>query len=195
MSNYQESDILKDVSRGNEKAFQELFNEWQPRLSAFLFKISKSKETTEEIVSDVFLKIWINRENLENVSNFKAYLFTACKNQAINALKKNLNEIKHLKNIERESSINEFILPFEEGIDDKFPLIDAALNTLPERQKQVYILSRFHHLTYEEIAKKLGIGKESVKTHMKLATASITTYLKARIHSLILIIGYFSEKM
>jgi RNA polymerase sigma-70 factor (ECF subfamily) len=195
VSNYQESEILKDVSRGNEKAFQELFNEWQPRLSAFLFKISKSKETTEEIVSDVFLKIWLSRENLAQISNFRAYLFTACKNQAINALKKNLNELKHLKNIERKNLNNDFISPFEESIDDKFPLIDAALNTLPERQRQVYILSRFDHLTYDEIAKKLGIGKESVKTHMKLATASISNYLKGRIHTLILIIGYFSEKM
>ncbi len=93
-----------------------LFAEWQPRLSAFIFKISKSKETIEEIVSDVFLKICISRENLENINNFKAYLFTACKNQAINALKKNLNELNHLKNIERKNFNNDFILPFEESI-------------------------------------------------------------------------------
>jgi RNA polymerase sigma-70 factor (family 1) len=191
--NFQENEVLQEVSRGNEKAFQDLFHEWEPRLSAFLFKISKSKEITEEIVSDVFLKIWMSRESLEHISNFKAYLFAACKNQALNALKKNLIELKHLKNIEWRSQHHDTVLPFNESIDDKFPLIDAAVNALPERQKQVYILSRFHHLTYEEIAKKLGIGKESVKTHMKHAIASITEYVKLRATALCALVNFFSE--
>jgi RNA polymerase sigma-70 factor (ECF subfamily) len=189
---YEEQDILKEISGGNETAFKKLFNEWQPRLSSFIFKISKSRELTEEIVQDVFLKIWMTRENLENIDNFKAYLFTACKNHALNAVKKNLLELQKLQKIELQLNLTEDGF-FHESIDDKFSFIDRAIQSLSDRQKQVYLLSRYEKLTYQEIADRLGIGKESVKTHMKHAIASITEIIKNRNLVLLAILNHISE--
>lgn len=80
--------LLKQIAAGDEHAFRVLYDHWQPKLSSFIFGITKSKEITDEIVQDAFLKIWMSRETLAEINNFKAYLFLICKNQSINALKK-----------------------------------------------------------------------------------------------------------
>ena len=94
---HKESELLQNVSTGSSKAFRSLYFQWEPTLSSFIFQITKSKELTSEIVQDVFLKIWMTRESLQEVKNFKAYLYVVSKNQAINALKKSIVELEKFK--------------------------------------------------------------------------------------------------
>ena len=191
ISSANERELLDLIAVGSESAFQELFFRWEPRLSGFIFRITKSKEVTSEIVQDVFLKIWTNRETLVNVSNFKAYLFVISRNQALNELKKILRELKRHHSLDDQHTN----LWQEDNTqqDEQYLLMDEAIRKLPERQQQVFVLSRYERLTYHEIAEKLNIGKESVKTHLKLATASVTAYLKSRARQIILLMGAFSD--
>ena len=184
--------LLEKVASGNEAAFSELYAIWQPILSSFIFKITKSKEVTAEVVQDVFLKIWVNREALLEVQNFKAYLFVVSKNQAINAFRKSMKELRFFQLLEAKLKNESY-----ESVDDLEPsqlaLVDEAIDRLSPRQKEIYLLHRQSKLTYQEIADQLGIGKESVKTHLELAVKSITKYLKSKITLIALIVEIISK--
>lgn len=188
---YDEKDILLRVSQGEELAFTQLFNAWQPLLASYIFRITRSKELTAEVVQDVFLKIWMSREALVSVENFKAYLFIVSKNHALNALRKTMRELRNLKIWEKQVIIQDTDViarqENETAFNDSsvYTLIDEAIEHLPPRQKQVFLLHRYERLTYNEIAIKLGIGKESVKTHIAFAVKTISKYLTARITLLI----------
>lgn len=173
-SSFDEHELLNLVARGDEEAFRHIYYKFQPFLATHIFRITGSRELTEEIIQDVFLKIWQTRENLHDIRSFKAYLLVISKNHALNALKTIAREFNLLSEFSRENKTTE--------IDDQhsayYTLIDEAIDNLSPRQKEVYILSRHQRLTYQQIADKLGIGKESVKTHIELAIKNISHYVK-----------------
>jgi RNA polymerase sigma-70 factor (ECF subfamily) len=83
MGQNEEKELLEKIAAGDHVAFTTLFDNYHHSLGAFVFSITKSKELAEEITLDVFLKIWMTREALAEVKNFKAYLFTVSRNAAI----------------------------------------------------------------------------------------------------------------
>ena len=188
-----EPDILKDIAAGSSKAFRALYSQWEPTLSSFIFQVTRSKVITAEIVQDVFLKIWMTRESLVEVKDFKAYLFVISKNRAINALKKSLADLERMKKYANEVPFNE---QPEEDDDAQlhFSLIDEAIDQLSPRQKEIFLLHRHERHSYREIAEQLGIGKESVKTHLSLAIKSIKNHIETKITLIILLIDFISKK-
>lgn len=189
---YIERDLLKKAASGDEIAFRDLYERWQPSLSAFIFKIARSKELTAEIIQDVFLKIWMNREFLADVDNFKSYLYVVCRNHAINVFRKTMRELRYHQQLEK-SVVREM---YDEDEDNEYinlSVIDQAISQLPPRQKEVYLLHRHDRLTYQQIADQLNIGKETVKTHIGLAVKSLTSYLKSRATVLFALAQLFSE--
>ena len=188
-----DADILKDIAAGSSKAFRALYSHWEPTLSSFIFQVTRSKVITAEIVQDVFLKIWMTRESLVEVKDFKAYLFVISKNRAINALKKSLADLERMKKYANEVPFNE---QPEEDDDAQlhFSLIDEAIDQLSPRQKEIFLLHRHERYSYREISEHLGIGKESVKTHLSLAIKSIKNYIETKISLIILLIDFISKK-
>ena len=188
-----DADILKDIAAGSSKAFRALYSQWEPTLSSFIFQVTRSKVITAEIVQDVFLKIWMTRESLVDVKDFKAYLFVISKNRAINALKKSLADLERMKKYASEVPFNE--QPEDEDNDQlPFTLIDEAIDQLSPRQKEIFLLHRYERYSYREISEQLGIGKESVKTHLSLAIKSIKNHIETKIALIILLIDFISKK-
>jgi RNA polymerase sigma-70 factor (ECF subfamily) len=187
-----DADILKDIAAGSSKAFRALYSQWEPTLSSFIFQVTRSKIITAEIVQDVFLKIWMTRESLVEVKDFKAYLFVISKNRAINALKKSLADLERMKKYASEVPFNE--QPEDDNDQIPFTLIDEAIDQLSPRQKEIFLLHRHERYSYREIAEQLGIGKESVKTHLSLAIKSIKNHIENKIALIILLIEFISKK-
>lgn len=180
---YNEQEILREVSGGNETAFKTLFHHWQPFLSSHIYRITESAAITEEIVQDVFLKIWQTREMMEQIDNLKAYLLVISKNHAINTLQKIARDFARLQKYKKSYSEAEG----EDNSHAQFCLIDEAIEQLSPRQREVFILSRQHQKSYNQIAVLMGIGKESVKTHLGLAVKHITHHVKSRLATLFII--------
>jgi RNA polymerase sigma-70 factor (ECF subfamily) len=172
VNKYEPSDkaLLGKVADGDEAAFSRLYYIYEPRLSSFIYKITKSKEITAEIVHDVFLKIWMGREALQDVKNFDAFLFVISRNLAINAFHKAMRELRRLESLHQDLAQEEDYQQEEQLL---YNVIDSAIEQLPPRQKEVFLLNRYERLTYDQIGKKLNIGKETVKTHIQLAMKSI----------------------
>jgi len=100
-SAYDEKRLLQRVSEGDEAAFRELFYHYADMLGNYVMRLTRSRTNAEEIVQDVFLSIWMCREVLAEVENFKAYLFVVSRNQTLNAMRKMIRQANHQKQWER----------------------------------------------------------------------------------------------
>mgnify|MGYP001153630038 CR=1 FL=1 len=179
--------LLAKVSEGNESAFHELVNRYAHVLYTFIYRIINDRQKTEELVQDSFIKIWLTREHLATVNNFKAYLFVVSKNFAIKATQKALRERQNfsewIRSLNTEQVDNEW----------KFAMIDEAIQQLPPQQYKVWMMSRRQGMKYNEIAKELGLSRESVKKYLQFANASIMEYIKNRLELMVIIAIYLNS--
>jgi RNA polymerase sigma-70 factor (ECF subfamily) len=181
---YEEKTILLRVADGDQPAFAQLFHHWQGFLYTHIHRITENTVLTEEIVQDVFLKIWMSRETLREIDNFKVYLIVVSRNHAINALRKILRE---------QQAASDFIQHVHTDDNDavtniQYSLIDEAIDQLSPRQKEVYLLHRHQRLTYAEIAERLGIGRDTVKEYLHIAVQSITRHVRGRLVVMLLLL-------
>jgi RNA polymerase sigma-70 factor (family 1) len=172
-----ENDLLLRVADGDEQAFSELFNTHHQLLGTHIYRITGSAELAEEVVQDVFLKIWLSRESLAAVQHFRAYLFVISKNHALNCLRKLAKERLRQKTIEENAMV---LLPEDNsGLDAYYSLLDEAIDHLPPQQQKVYLLSRHKRLKYDEIASQMGLSRETVKKYLQASTHSITNFVQS----------------
>lgn len=175
---YQESTLLSMLAQDNEYAFQLLFDRYQPQIYKVALLYVKSPVLAEEIVQDVFLKVWFQRKDIKEVKSFEAWLFILSRNYIINYLKKLANEWKA-----RETWIKQMDLS-EDTTDNKVrnsqlqQLLHEAINSLPIQQQRVYKLAKEDNLSYQSIAQQLSISPLTVKTHMSRALNAIREFLK-----------------
>jgi len=159
-------------------AFDAIYEKYCRRLYGFVIRYVKLEADAEEIVQDVFIKIWENREKINAYSSFESYLFTISYNAAISLLRKRIHEKKfldHLKSFQHEDFVPELTdeIYFKE-LDTR---IRSLLDELTPRQKEIFLLSRQEGLTHREIAKRLGISTNTVKNHL----VSVLNFLKSNI--------------
>lgn len=180
--------IIRRIANSDPQAFRELFNRWSPKVLGFSLKITRSESIAEEIVQDVFERIWQRRKGLESVDNFPAYLFTITRNHALNILKRLAAEEKakmiladDLRRIQPETE--ELTI----GHDYK-GLLNQAIDCLPPQQKLVYNLCHREGMKYSEVAEKLRISHLTVKTHMQHALRSIRSRLAIVAKTMILLL-------
>jgi len=188
-----EKELLCQIAKGDEAAFTHLFKAYHQKLGAYIYRLTESFSLTQEIVQDVFLKIWLKRATMVGVERFDAYLFTAARNHTFNCLKKIARE--HAGKVRWETTLSEQA-GFDPAVGDPAfeyqALLDQAVERLPLQQKKVYLLHRRQGLSHAEVAGRLGLSVDTVKKHMSLALRSIRTYLSLRNHRadvLILIIS------
>lgn len=172
-------ELLMQVASGNEFAFRKLFNLHHHRLGTYIFRITDSMEMAEEVVQDVFLKIWIKREALAQVENFNAYLFVISKNHALNCLRKQAKE--WLLKKEWDNYVDTTVSVEDSEISNYYSLLDEAIDQLPPQQQKIFLLSRHERLKYTEIADRVDLSKETVKKYLQIATHSIKAYMQTKL--------------
>jgi RNA polymerase sigma-70 factor (family 1) len=178
LSTRDEKMLLSRIASGDERAFKQLFEQWHPLLATHIYRVTQSQTLTEEIVQDVFLKIWNTRETLGDIHNFWTYLLVISRNHALNALQKKAREFKHWEQWVKDHAAE------TESTDPNttfYTLIDEAIDRLSPRQKEIYLLHRHQRMTYQQIAAHLNIGRETVKTHLEAATRAISKHVKLQL--------------
>ena len=170
---HNENDILNKIASGDMRAFTCLFDAHYKHLGQYVFRLTESKEVAEEIVQDVFVKIWARREELVFVDSFINYLFIITRNSAYRFLKEKATA--HIKQQEWEKQYKEeHYLPDHVSPEEDFcRMIDQLVEKLPAQQKKVYELSRVANLKHVEIAQMLNISPETVKKHIMAASKFI----------------------
>ncbi|MCG6189543.1 RNA polymerase sigma-70 factor [Maribellus maritimus] len=171
---------ITELTQSNESSLEVLFNYYYPRLYHFSKSFLKIETGIDDILQEVFLKVWQNRKKITSVSTFNAYIFTITKNLLLNEIRRRLNDEKIKNNIQKYSIAEEYRFFDDVEYNDLTEKIKNIVDELPERQKEVYNLSREEGLTHKEIADKLGISPKTVEYHI---TQSIS-FLKKKIKEL-----------
>lgn len=176
--------IFRRIKKGDESAFEELFRKYYTGLCIYACEFVKKNEVAEEIVEDVFCKIWEKRKSLEVTVSLKSYLYRSVYNTSLNYLK---SEKHHLKNQDNLADNFENMLPLStpgditsssllsEELEMK---IEQAINSLPEKSQIIFRLSRFEGLKYSEIAERLNLSVKTVETQISRVLTKLRIQLK-----------------
>lgn len=125
-------------------------------------------QASENIVQDIFVKIWTDRDTLQVTSSVKAYLYVSVKNRALNYIKREKKKVYSFEELYLKE--NGLQTPEDEMIDRELYFnVHQAINKLPEKCKRVYLMHHYDNLSYAEIAEIQNISLNTVKTHMKRA--------------------------
>jgi len=186
-------ELAKLVFKGNKKGFEILFRTYYKRLCAYAVSFVSLNEIAEDIVTDVFLKMWEKREDLVITESVTSYLFRAVKNSCINYLEREKNR----KQTVSENEVNLLNLKIRYPISDSYPLSDLIgqelerkinfeIKKLPEQCAEIFRLSRMEELSHKEIADKLGISENTVKVQIYRALIKLRSGLEDYLPILIL---------
>ncbi|HRO46011.1 RNA polymerase sigma-70 factor [Agriterribacter sp.] len=173
---YHETALLHRVAEGDELAFRQVYDHYTRRIYSYALNLTESEDKAAEVVQEVFLKLWQNRQKLPEVQQFNAWLHAIARNVFFNAIKRKAQESVALRQlyITRREAIHEteyFVLDRENDA-----LLQQALARLPDQQKLVFQL-RSQGMKQDEIASQLQISKNTVKVHLNRALNSIRDYL------------------
>ncbi|MEL1239450.1 RNA polymerase sigma factor [Flavobacterium flavipallidum] len=170
--------LVTELMRGNEKAFNELFNIFCNDVYAYSLRMLKNDAFAEEIVQDVFLNIWLHREKLNPDLSFKSYVFTITRNLTFNLISKVANSHKLKEEVFYKSQKS--YSPIEDIIAeaDYDVIKNKAIEQLPPKRRIIFEMSRNNEMSYEEISKELNISVSTVKGQISKALAEIRTYLE-----------------
>ncbi len=164
-----DEDLLAAVSQDDDpKAFEQLFRRHYDELARYAFAILRCRQHTEEVVSDVFLKIWNQRKQLNIQGKLKGYLLISVRNLAIDCLRRRRHrrctddiELTHVAQQLGESSVHEWLVG-----NELHQRIEAAIERLPRQGRIIFRLSRDGGMKYREIAEHMGLSIKTVETHM-----------------------------
>ena len=181
--NFSREEIIKELKKGNREAFEQIFREYYKLLCLEAKGYIHADHLVEEIVCDVFTKIWLNREKLSIQTSLKKYLIRSVHNNCIDYYRHQKFQDKEEKNI--NSPTEGYTLadlgenPLDYMITQEMEnQILEAIESLPEQYKKTFKLSRFKDLTYGEIATEMGVSVNTVKTNIKNALAKLREILK-----------------
>jgi RNA polymerase sigma-70 factor (ECF subfamily) len=170
--------VITELAKDNDSSLEELFNYYYPRLFNFSRSFLKIEEGIDDILQEVFVKIWQNRKKKENSSTFNSYIFTITRNLLLNELRRRLNNQNIKEEVRKLSVASEYSLLEQIEYQDLKEMVDNIVNELPERQKEIFVLSRTEGLSHQEIAEKLKISTKTVEYHITLAVRFLKDKLK-----------------
>lgn len=175
---YDEVDLLNRLSKNDEVAFRIIYDLYRKKIAAFAFFLTKSEDMAEEILQEVFVKLWLNRAKLSEVDNFNAWLHTITRNLVVDALKKIAREKTTLLRWSLHTSSHGYDADAIMFTKESEQILQNAVDHLSPQQQEVYKLSKIKGLRNKEIASLLGISSLTVKNHLVNAMRNIRHYLR-----------------
>lgn len=162
-----EREKIEALSKGNHKAFEDLFITYFQRVKLFIFGIIKTEADAEELAQDVFVKLWTNRHAINTEKPLGAYLYTIARNTAFNFLKHKSVQQSYTDNFTLSDDVatpEEVLFAREISL-----LVEMTVNEMPVQRRRIYMLSREKGISNSDIAEKLGISKKTVENQLTLA--------------------------
>ena len=169
--------LTRELQRGNAKAFELLYDRYHARLYNFCLKIIRNAQEAEDLVQDVFIAIWENREKLDENKSFSSFVFMIAKNKMLNKIKKNLSHQIYMDFMQKENQDRDDLRKDIESYE-LMNLLQKTIHQLPEKTKEIFLLSRNEGLTYKEIALKLNISENVVDHEIRKSLMHIKDQIR-----------------
>lgn len=163
-----EKELIILLKQGDEKAFTTLYRKYWPKVYNFSRLYLSSTTEVEEVVQEVFVKLWEARFFLREEDSFQGFLFIITRNLIFNQFRKSFNENAYKLTI-LSSAMSYYDIEDELSAADLQEFIKKIVQELPPRQQEVFNLSRNEHLSYKEIAIRLNISEKTVERHINEA--------------------------
>jgi RNA polymerase sigma-70 factor (family 1) len=176
-SSYTDEQLVALLRDSDAAAFTELYDRYHQRVYGYLFTLIKMPESTEDLVHEVFMKLWESRTSITINSSFSAYLFRMCHNKGVDALRKIAGDRSRLQALIEHYKANA-IVQFEAAATDYNEIVEQALDTLTPQRRAVYRLCKQEGKSYREAAEQLGISTHTVKEHLANAIADLRTFIQ-----------------
>jgi RNA polymerase sigma-70 factor (family 1) len=174
---YTDRELLQLVANGNKGAFKQLFDLYKLKLFTFVLQMTHSRVDAEEIVQDIFARLWESRAGLASVDHPAKYIYTIARNKTLNHLTKLARDRRLLQqlwvNVSQQENPSEELLHARECQQ----LIGKAISELSLQRQTIFELSREQGLSHEEIANRLGLSKSRVKNIIVEILKHIRDYL------------------
>jgi RNA polymerase sigma factor (sigma-70 family) len=187
--------LLLEIVEGNEEALAGLIRLYWKNVYAHALSWVKSAEEAEELTQDIFLKVWNARDQISRVENFEAWLFIITRNALASAVRKKLSQPTFIQDQEREENSlrPDYLLENRQH----YQVLLTGIGLLPEKRQQVFRMSRLEGRTHEEIAKLLGMHKDTVAQYIVKAVTFLKSYLHEHLGDSLLVIvllaGYYEK--
>lgn len=178
VNTYNERELLLSLAQGEDHAFAGVFHHYRHRIYAIAFRLLGSASQAEDVVQDIFLKMWIKRGELHEISHFKAYLFTVTRNHIFTSLK--LMARQQLAASELSATVVDEIKDAAIIHKEYEQILQRAIAQLSPQQELIYKLSKEEGLKRNEIADRLQLSPETIKVHLANAMRSIRAFCMAR---------------
>ena len=172
-----DAELVIRLREGDEKAFECLYYRYSEKLYYFAYRYLNNAEDAEGIVQEIFLKVWIQRQNLDEKQSFNSYLFTIAKNTIFNMHRSRQYEkvyLNYARNMFKELR-NRSMEDVEYA--DLLRYINDLLQQLPPKRRKIFVMSRKLGMTYKDIASELDLSEKTIETHIRLALRTLKSAL------------------
>ena len=171
------ADVL-GLIKGDKDCFLNIYRKFKDKVFYYTLKITRSDSIAEEIVQEVFVKLWTKREQINPDFPFSSYLFRITHNHTINILKRNTFEEKVKKNLYAKSRTSHSTTEDQVIYNDYLKILNDAIDQLPPKRKDIFDLSRLQGVSHDDIATQMGISKNTVKSQIVKANKTIKEYIQ-----------------
>jgi RNA polymerase sigma-70 factor (ECF subfamily) len=158
--------LINALKNGDVTAYDTVYRQNYLKMSNYIFKISKNRSLTEDIVQDSFIMLWEKREHINSSFSITSYLFKICKNNFLQHIRK---ENKHRASLDEIRSTVFYEIYNEDSKNEKIALVKKVIEELPPKCKKAFIFSKYEKLTYQQIAEEMRISIKTVENHISKA--------------------------
>jgi len=185
-----DEDLLLRIRKGDEVAFELVFYRYKGKLYDFIRRSLPVSEDAESMVQEIFVRLWTTREQLDPTKSLNAFLYTMARNEIFGHLRKLLVRRKYLEelsySLNESSEITERQLEYEELKS----VVAQLVRLMPEKRREIYILSRNEGLSYKEISALLGISENTIDSQIRKALSFLKENLRKKMSLFLFFISF-----
>jgi RNA polymerase sigma-70 factor (family 1) len=181
-----EKNLLLQLKLGESHAFDLIYKHYSPKIYRNILRLAKDEKLAEELLQDVFMKIWEKRETLDVEVSFKSYLFRIAHNLVMDMFRRaafDKNLLAHLTAVSTELYSNTDEIT---DLKDTRALLQEAIDALPPQRKKIYLLCKFEGKSYDEVSELLNISSSTISDHIVKATKSVKKHLSDKDYAIIM---------
>jgi RNA polymerase sigma-70 factor (ECF subfamily) len=183
--------LVQLLQKGNVAAFDSLFEGYSQKLFGFALKYFKNESDAEELVQEVFVKVWENRQTLKSELSFKSYLFTIALNQIRKHFNKKATSLRYLESLQNEPEFIDYQAVNDDNYESALQQINLIIEQMPPRRREIFIKSKLEGKSSKEIAAELNISAGTVDNQVSEALRFIRSRLNTENFCLLLFFALF----